>query len=63
MTNRETAKRIALRTAFVLFAVALGFLLVAGAVYIGSFVFPYEFSWLLVLECYFVVVLLKILIG
>lgn len=52
-----------MRIAFVLFAVALGFLLVAVTVYIGSLMFPYEFSWLLVLGCYLILCILKMLIG
>lgn len=60
---KETAKRAAMRIAFVLFSIALGFLLVAVTVYIGSLMFPYEFSWLLVLGCYLILCILKMLIG
>lgn len=63
MADKDTYKAVALVVAFILFSVVFGFLLTGGVVYIGSLIFHYEFSWILVLGCYSILVLLKILLG
>lgn len=63
MTDKDGSKAIALIIAFILCSVVFGFLLTGGVVYIGSLIFHYEFSWMLVLGCYSILAILKILLG
>lgn len=63
MADKDNIIAILMVMAFILFVLALGFLIVAGIVYIGSLMFHYEFSWPLVLGCYSILVLLKIWFG
>ena len=63
MIDNDNTVAIAIVIGFLLLVIAFGFLITAGIVYIGSLMFPYEFSWMLVLGCYSILVLLKMFFG